>query len=203
MGKLRIGVLASHNGSNMVAVHEASLAPEAGFVVAVVISNNSSSGALAYAREHDIPTGHLSGRTHPDPADLDDAIRAVLVEHDVDWVVTAGYMRKLGPVVRKEFSGRIINIHPSLLPLHGGHGMYGMRVHEAVLAAGDSVSGPTLHLVDEEYDTGAVLAQREVPVLPEDTADTLAARVLAAEHVLLPQEIARIAAERHQRTSGE
>ncbi|MFE3059490.1 phosphoribosylglycinamide formyltransferase [Nocardia sp. NPDC059239] len=198
MAKLRVGVLASHTGSNLRALHQASLAPDADFVVAVVISNNSGSGALAYARDHSVPTRHLSGRTHPDPEALDDAIRATLIGQGVDYVVTAGYMRKLGPVVRKDFSGRIINIHPSLLPRHGGHGMYGLAVHEAVLAAADTVSGPSVHLVDEEYDTGAVLAQREVSVLPGDTVESLAARVLDAEHVLLPQVVARIAAEHHQ-----
>ncbi|MFE3105277.1 phosphoribosylglycinamide formyltransferase [Nocardia tengchongensis] len=203
MGKLRVGVLASHAGSNMRALHQASLAADADFVVAVVISNNSGSGALAYAREQDVATRHLSGRTHPDPEALDDAIRATLVQHGVDYVVTAGYMRKLGPLVRKEFSGRILNIHPALLPRHGGHGMYGLAVHEAVLAAGDAVSGPSVHLVDEEYDTGAVLAQREVPVLPGDTVESLAARVLDAEHVLLPQVVAGIAGEHRQGSSGQ
>ncbi|MFE6861008.1 phosphoribosylglycinamide formyltransferase [Nocardia sp. NPDC057668] len=201
MAKLRLGVLASHNGSNMRALHRASLAADGLFEVAIVLSNNSGSGALEYAREHGVSARHMSGRTHPDPVALDDAIRAVLVEHEVGLVVTAGYMRKLGPGVRSEFSGRIINIHPALLPKHGGHGMWGIRVHEAVLAAGDAVSGPSVHLVDEEYDTGAVLAQREVPVLAGDSAESLAARVLAAEHDLLPRVVADIAREHAARAS--
>ncbi|MEV6388542.1 phosphoribosylglycinamide formyltransferase [Nocardia xishanensis] len=193
MSRLRVAVLASGNGSNLRALHGASLEEEARFAIALVIGNNSGSGALAYAREAGIPAAHMSGRTHPDPEELDEAMRATLVAHDTALVVTAGYMKKLGPRVREEFGGRIINIHPALLPRHGGQGMYGKAVHEAVLAAGDAVSGPTVHFVTEEYDTGAVIARSEVPVLPDDTVDSLAERVLAAEHLLLPAVVQIIA----------
>ncbi|MGV9820066.1 phosphoribosylglycinamide formyltransferase [Nocardia xishanensis] len=193
MSRLRVAVLASGNGSNLRALHGASVEEEARFVIALVIGNNSGSGVLAYAREAGIPAVHMSGRTHPDPAELDEAMRATLVAHDTALVVTAGYMKKLGPRVREEFGGRIINVHPALLPRHGGQGMYGKAVHEAVLAAGDAVTGPTVHFVTEEYDTGAVIAQSEVPVLPGDTVDSLAERVLAAEHLLLPAVVQIIA----------
>ncbi|WP_405135493.1 phosphoribosylglycinamide formyltransferase [Nocardia sp. NBC_01388] len=193
MGTLRLGVLASHNGSNLAALHQASLLPDSDFTISVTISNNSSSGALAYARDHGVPTRHLSGHTHPDTKALDNAMRATLVEHGVDLVVTAGFMRKLGPIVRETFSSRIINIHPALLPAFGGVGFFGNRVHQAVLDSGDKISGPTVHLVDDEYDTGEIIAQSEVPVLPDDTVDTLAARVLAAEHILLPTVVRQLA----------
>ncbi|WP_225731019.1 MULTISPECIES: phosphoribosylglycinamide formyltransferase [unclassified Nocardia] len=194
MPKLRVGVLVSHNGSNLRALHRASLEPDANFEIAAVISNNGGSQGLAYARENQIPTRHLSGKTHPDPDQLDDAIRAMFVEHSVELVVTAGYMKKLGPRTLKEFSPGIINIHPALLPRFGGVGFFGNRVHQAVLEAEAQVSGPTIHLVDAEYDTGEVIAQLEVPVLDDDTVDTLAARVLSAEHILLPAVVRQIAA---------
>ncbi|MFI9411932.1 phosphoribosylglycinamide formyltransferase [Nocardia gamkensis] len=193
MSELRVGVIASHNGSNLRALHKASLSPDARFEIALVISNNSGSGALAYAREHDIPALHMSGRTHADSDDLDDAMRLALVEHSVDLVVTAGYMKKIGARTRKEYSSRIINIHPALLPRHGGQGMFGQAVHKAVLESGDQVSGPSVHLVTEEYDTGEVIAQTEVPVLADDTVESLGARVLAAEHTLLPFVVRQMA----------
>jgi len=193
MAKVRLGVLVSHGGSNLRALHQASLEPDAQFSIESVISNNSGSLGLAYARENRILTQHLSGTTHPDPDDLDDAIRVMFVEQSVDWIVTAGYMKKLGPRTRKEFAPRIINVHPALLPRFGGVGMFGNHVHQAVLDSGSRVSGPSVHLVDDEYDTGEVIAQLEVPVLDGDTVDTLATRVLAAEHTLLPLVVQQIA----------
>ncbi|WP_040698437.1 phosphoribosylglycinamide formyltransferase [Nocardia vinacea] len=193
MSKLRVGVLVSHNGSNLRALHRAAAEPAARFEVVAVISNNSGSPGLAYARENQIATRHLSGKTHPDPDQLDDAIRATFVEHSVELIVTAGYMKKLGPRTRKEFAPKILNIHPALLPRFGGHGMHGNHVHQAVLDSGDTVSGPSVHIVDDEYDTGEVIARLEVPVLADDTVDTLAARVLTAEHTLLPLVVQQIA----------
>jgi phosphoribosylglycinamide formyltransferase 1 len=193
MPELRVAVIASHNGSNLRALHRASLDPGAQFRIVLVISNNSDSGALRYARDHRIPARHLSGRTNHDP---DEAIRAALVEHSADLVMTAGYLKKIGPRTEAEFADRIINVHPALLPRHGGPGMYGGHVHRAVLDAGDAVSGASVHLVSGEYDSGAVLAQAEVPVLPGDTADTLGARVLDAEHTLLPEVVRLLAHDR-------
>ncbi|MQY22836.1 Phosphoribosylglycinamide formyltransferase [Nocardia sp. RB20] len=150
MPKLRVGVLVSHNGSNLRALHQASLGPDAQYEIVAVISNNSGSPGLAYARENRIPSAHLSGRTHPDPDRLDDAIRALLIEHSVELVVTAGYMKKLGRRTRREYAPRIINVHPALLPLFGGPGMFGTHVHQAVLDAEAAVSGASVHLVDDE-----------------------------------------------------
>ncbi|MBB5918188.1 phosphoribosylglycinamide formyltransferase-1 [Nocardia transvalensis] len=194
MSGVHVAVLASHNGSNLRALHRTSLSPDSPFTISLVISNNSGSGALAFARDAGIPALHLSGSTHPEPELLDAAIRSALTAHETDLVVTAGYMKKLGPRTRAEYTSRIVNVHPALLPRHGGKGMYGNAVHEAVLASGDTVSGPTVHLVTEDYDAGPVLAQARVPVVPGDTAESLAERVLVAEHDLLPAVVRRLAA---------
>ena len=194
LSKLAIGVLASHGGTNLQAVIDSCRSGTIDAEVRVVISNNSRSLALERARRADIPTAHLSGATHPDPDRLDGAITETLQRHGVQVVALAGYMKMLGPRTLDAYRNRILNVHPALLPKFGGRGMYGDRVHKAVLASGDSVSGVTVHLVDEEYDHGPVVAQTQVPVLPGDTPDTLAARVLEQEHTLYPETIQRIAA---------
>ena len=189
---MNLGFLASHNGSNMQAVLDACHTGRLAALPAVVISNNVDSGALARARNERIPCFHLSSRTHPDPEDLDREIVDILLEHDVNLVVLAGYMKKIGPVTLATFPGHILNIHPGLLPDFGGRGMYGRRVHEAVLAAGAATTGATVHVVDAIYDNGPVLAQKKVSVGKTDTADTLARRVLAVEHELYVETIDRI-----------
>jgi phosphoribosylglycinamide formyltransferase-1 len=113
--------------------------------------------------------------------------------HEVNLIVLAGYMRKLGPRTLAQYRGRVLNIHPALLPKFGGPGMYGARVHEAVLTAQEKESGATIHLVTEEYDQGPIIAQSRVAVLPGDTVESLAARVLEVEHALFPETLARIA----------
>ena len=189
---LKLGFLASHTGSNMQAIIDACTAGTLAAEPCVVISNNSQSGALARARQENIAAYHLSERTHGEA--LGGAILAAMQRHGVEVICLAGYMKKLGAEVLAAYEGRILNIHPSLLPKFGGQGMYGMRVHEAVLAAGERESGATVHLVDEEYDHGRVLAQEKVPVKAEDTPETLQKRVLAAEHRLFAATLARIAA---------
>lgn len=159
----------------------------------VVISNNSEAVALERARKAGIPRYHISGKRQPGEME-DQAILRTLRAHDVDTVILAGYMKKLGPLTLQAFRGRILNIHPALLPKFGGQGMYGTRVHEAVLQAGETVTGVTVHVVDELYDHGRILAQCEVPVLAGDTVDSLAERVLRQEHRLYPDTLRRIAA---------
>ncbi len=154
---------------------------------AVVISNNATAGALEYAREAGIPEFHLSTQTHSE--NLDDVITDTLKSHAVDWVILAGYMKKIGSQLLEEFQGKIFNIHPSLLPEHGGKGMFGIHVHEAVLASGDTETGVTIHLVDGEYDQGRILAQEVVKVEAEDTPEELAARVLKLEHELYSETL--------------
>jgi phosphoribosylglycinamide formyltransferase-1 len=116
----------------------------------------------------------------------------------VDFIALAGYMKRVPARVVAAFRGRIINIHPALLPRFGGSGMYGTRVHAAVLASGDTVSGATVHFVDEEYDHGEIILQERVPVLKTDTPETLAARVLAAEHEIYPEALRRLAAQQKE-----
>lgn len=158
----------------------------------VVISNNSQSGALERARREGIPAYHLSGRTHPDPRKLNAAILAALQQWEAEVICLAGYMKRLDAAVLSAYRGRILNIHPALLPKFGGRGLYGRAVHEAVLAAGEKESGATVHLVDEEYDHGPVLAQRRVAVMADDDADVLAERVLQQEHILYAEVLQNI-----------
>jgi len=191
--KLRIGFLASHGGSNVQAIIDACRAGELDAEPCVVICNNSDAQVLERARRAGIATRHLSSHTHPSPEDLDAAVLETLLAHRVNLIVLAGYMRKLGTRTLARYRGRVLNVHPALLPKFGGAGMYGKRVHEAVIASGDRETGVTIHLVTEEYDQGAIIAQRRVPVMPDDTVDQLAARVLEAEHALYPETLAKIA----------
>lgn len=163
---------------------------------AVLVCNNRSAEVVSRAEQQGIPAYVLNGVTHPDPDVLDRAILEALQRHACDVIVLAGYMKKIGPGVLAAYRGRIINIHPSLLPKYGGKGMYGRGVHEAVLAAGEKVTGVTIHLVNEAYDEGRILAQGEVPVRPDDTVETLAARVLAREHTLLVETLQSVATGR-------
>jgi len=190
---MKLGFLASHNGSNMQAIIEACKSGVLQAVPAVVISNNAQSGALARAEKEGIPQAHLSSKTHPDPDALDQAILDTLLKHGVDLVILAGYMKKLGDKTLAHYAGAILNIHPALLPKFGGQGMYGIHVHEAVLAAGEVESGATVHLVTDEYDAGAIIAQEKLPVLPGDTPQSLAERVLKIEHRLFAAVLQQIA----------
>ncbi len=189
---MNLGFLASGRGSNMQAVIDACKSGHLTARPRVVISNNSGSGALTRARQEGIPHYHLSGKTHPDPAKLDDAILDALLRHEAELVILAGYVKRLGPLVLDRYAGRIINIHPALLPRFGGQGMYGARVHEAVLAAGEQETGVTIHLVDAEYDTGPIVAQCRVKVLGDDTIESLAQRVLDREHSFLVETVGKI-----------
>ena len=190
---LTLGFLASHGGSSMkaiiAAVRRGTLAAEA----RIVISNNANAPALAYARDAGVPALHLSQSKLGPEGDIDRAIAAALAGAGVDLVVLSGYLRKLGPAVLARFRGRILNIHPGPLPTYGGQGLYGMRVHEAVLAAGERASAVTIHLVDEEYDHGPVVARREVAVEPGDTPAILAARVQALEPEFFVETLRAIA----------
>ena len=191
--RLRLGFLASGGGTNMQAILDACGSGQLHAEPRIVIGNNSRAGALSRAQAAGVPTRHLSARTHPDPLSLDEAICTAMQEQGVELVCLAGYMKKLGPRTLTAFQRRILNVHPALLPRHGGQGFYGERVHAAVLAAGDSVSGATIHLVDGEYDHGPVVDQMTVPVFASDSVENLAARVLVAEHSLFPQTLEKIA----------
>jgi phosphoribosylglycinamide formyltransferase-1 len=182
---MNIAVLASGEGTTLQAVLDACADGRLPARVAVVISNNAAAGALRRARSAGVPTRHLSAATAGGAVQLDQALRDTLLGCGSDLVLLAGYMKRLGPLTVAAFAGRIINTHPALLPEFGGQGMFGMNVHRAVLAAGRRTSGATVHWVDENYDTGAVIAQVRVPVEREDQAESLAARVQAAERELV------------------
>jgi phosphoribosylglycinamide formyltransferase-1 len=160
----------------------------------VVISNNSNAEALVRARQSDIPAYHVSTHTHPTLEQVDTEILRLLRKHDVELVILAGYLRKLGTQTLQWYRNRILNIHPALLPQFGGQGMYGNKVHEAVLAAGEKETGVTIHLVDEEYDHGAIIAQYRAPVLASDTVESLAQRVLVREQSFLVETLGKIIA---------
>ncbi len=178
----RVAVCVSGGGSNLQALLDR-LQDEAPARVVLVLSNRADAGGLERARRAGVPAEVLA-----DPADASEWITR-LGRRDVDLLVLAGYLKLVPPGVVQKYSGRIVNVHPALLPAFGGPGMYGTRVHEAVLASGASESGPTVHLVDEVYDRGAILAQRRVPVRAGDSAALLAGRVLAEEHRLLPEVV--------------
>lgn len=178
----KIGVMASGGGSNFKAIidhiGEGDLEAQCKFL----ITNNGGCGAVNHATTYGIPVYHISGKTHPDQAEYEKALCAVLDERPVDLLILAGYMKKLPDCLVAKMQDRILNIHPSLLPKFGGKGFWGLHVHEAVLAAHETESGPTVHLVSNEIDKGRILAQRKVPVMPDDTPETLQARVLEQEH---------------------
>jgi len=176
---MRVGVLASGGGTNLQALLDSCREPAPARIV-LVVSNTLEAGALERARRAGVTTAVL--HDHQDGAEL----LGVLREHRVELVVLAGYLKLVPTEVVTAFRDRIINIHPALLPSFGGKGMYGHRVHEAVLASGSTVSGPTVHVVTAEYDRGPIVAQWPVPVRPGDTPESLAARVLAVEHEMLP-----------------
>jgi len=184
---VRVAVLASGGGTNLQALLDA-LTDSPLARVARVITNRPDAGAVQRARRSGVPTTVL--RTSDDPAEL---LAALAASPGAELVVLAGYLRLVPPAVVARFRWRMINIHPALLPAHGGPGMYGRRVHEAVLASGAAESGATVHYVDEQYDRGPIIAQARVPVRPGDTAETLAARVLEAEHELLPRVVLELA----------
>lgn len=188
---LKIGFLASGSGSSARAITAALAAGELSGEVRLMISNNKSAAALAFAREQGIPA--LCIPTQADAAAADAKIAAAMAEHGVELIVMSGYLRRLGPATLARYGGRILNIHPGPLPEFGGEGMYGRRVHEAVLAAGVPASGIVIHLVDEEYDHGAPVARQTVPIEPGDTAEDLEARVRAAEPGFFVETLQRIA----------
>ncbi len=189
---LHLGFLASHGGSNMQAIIDACKTGGLDAEPCVVISNNSDSMALQRAKNEGIPHYHISALTHPGSLE-DEEILRTMKRHKVDTVILAGYMKMLGPAIQRAYRGRILNIHPALLPKFGGKGMYGKRVHEAVLAAGEKVTGVSIHIVDENYDTGPIIAQCQVPVQEGDTVDSLAERVLKHEHILYAETLQKIA----------
>lgn len=190
----RIAVLASGGGSNLQAIldHFDALGDRRAGSVVVVGSHRSTAGALERAERRGIPSMVIS----PDARGSTDSIDRLIDEYRVDFIALAGYLKMIPADIVSRFDGRMVNVHPALLPAFGGHGMYGNRVHHAVIKSGARVSGVTVHFVDAEYDHGAIIAQWPVPVFADDDAGTLAARVLRVEHLLYPRVIDALAGGR-------
>lgn len=190
----RVAIFASGTGSNTEALLHGAYRIGSLYRIAIVVSNNSQCGALQIAAMYDIPTLHISAYTHPDTAAYTRTVLKELRRARVDLIVLAGYMKKLPTEVISVYEDRVFNIHPALLPKFGGHGMFGNRVHEAVLASGESETGVTIHRVEGEYDTGAIIAQERVPVVQGDTVETLSERVRVCEHTAYPKVVQQQAA---------
>ena len=185
----KLGILVSGRGSNMTAILDAC---EKGYLqarVEVVISSNSKAKAFAKAKKRKIDSICFDERIHNN---LDGIICEYLRLHEVDLVLLAGFMKKIGPKMLSVFEGSILNIHPSLLPKYGGQGLYGINVHRAVIGDGEKKSGATIHLVNSDYDKGTILAQKSVIVDADDTPESLAAKVLEVEHVLYVETVKKI-----------
>lgn len=192
---MRLAVLASHEGSTLQALIDACAAQTLEAEVVLVVSNNSKAGALRRAVAANIDTRHISIKTHGSEAAANQAIADALSDTKADWVLLLGYMKKMGEAILRQFSGRIINTHPALLPDFGGQGFFGRKVHEAVHAAGVNETGATLHIVGQDYDTGPIIAQIRVPVLSGDDIDAIELRVKTAERKLLVDTLSQIDAD--------
>lgn len=186
---VRIGVLVSGNGTNLQAILDACGRGDIPGEVVVVVSSRSGAYAVERARQAGVPAVVLAPRSFPDREAYDAKLSEVLQAHAVDLVCLAGFLRILTPEFIAQFAGRIMNIHPALLPAFGGVGMYGAHVHEAVLASGVKISGCTVHFVDETPDGGPIILQAAIPVRDDDTEETLAARIAEEEHRLYPEAI--------------
>ena len=197
---VRAAVLVSGGGTNLQALLDAQDRGELGAAnICYVVSNRKAAYALERARNHNVETGVLSKVMQPDPDKYDEQLLDMLRAHGADMIVLAGFLGILGPKVLEAYSGRIINLHPALIPSFCGKGFYGLHVHEAVLARGCKVTGATAHLVTAGVDEGPILLQKAVDVLPGDTPETLQRRVMEqAEWLLLPRAVKMLAEEIEQ-----
>ncbi|MEO8664335.1 MAG: phosphoribosylglycinamide formyltransferase [Ignavibacteria bacterium] len=190
---MNICVFASGAGSNFNSIIEASNKGYLKSKVSLLITNNSRCGASDIAEKNNIETVHISRKIFPQLSEKEysEKFLTALKKHDIDFIVLAGYMKMLDPVVLKEYQNRIINIHPALLPMFGGKGMYGLNVHRAVIASGTKVSGITIHMVNENYDEGKIIFQKCCDVSDDDNEFTLQKKVQKLEHEYYPQVIRR------------
>ncbi len=192
---INIAVFASHSGSDMQALVDGCKEKKIAGKVCVVISNNSDAFVLQRAKNEGIDNYCINTKLYPAADELDKKILMILDSHDIDMIFLAGYLKKIGIPVLQHYKNRIFNIHPALLPKFGGKGMYGMNVHNAVIEAKEKLSGITIHRVNEEYDTGEIVAQTEVKVTERDTPETLAIKILEREHTFLVEVINEIVAD--------
>jgi phosphoribosylglycinamide formyltransferase-1 len=184
---LRVAVFASGGGTNFQALLDHQR-PGGSWEIVLLLTDRAQAGALARAARAGVATAVVATKGR-ELAEVGEEMLGVLEAHAIDVVLLAGYLKLVPPGVVARYAGRILNIHPALLPEFGGKGMYGMNVHRAVIEAGEPESGATVHFVDEEYDRGRILGQRRVPVPPGDTPEALAARVLEVEHRLYPAAV--------------
>ena len=196
MKKLQLGVLASGRGSNFKAILEAIEEGRLDADARLLLVNKRDAGALSIAREHDVPTVVVSKQEFDTRERFLETMLSTLNEHGVEFIALAGYMKKVPQEIISAYRHRIVNIHPALLPLFGGKGMYGHHVHEAVVERGCKVTGVTVHIVDEVYDHGPIVAQRCIPVEEEESPESLAARVLKIEHQLYAETLQLFAEDR-------
>ena len=177
----KIAVFSSGEGSTLTKIHEACQRGNLPAEILLIISNKVHSGAIERAKRHAIDSYLFDTGNNEDTIKTENDLVGLLKQSKIDWILLLGFTRKIGPKLLTAFNNRIINTHPSLLPKYGGKGFYGRKIHEAVLASGDILTGATVHLVNEEYDSGEILSQIDVPVLPNDSATTLEARVKKTE----------------------
>jgi formyltetrahydrofolate-dependent phosphoribosylglycinamide formyltransferase len=189
--KFRICVFASGKGSNLQAIIDAINSGRLNCRICFVMSNNSDSGALEIARKNNIPAFHLSERKFHKES-FEESLLDLLNQFNPDLIVLAGYMKLIPEKVIKKFSNKIINIHPALLPKFGGQGMYGMNVHKAVFEAGEKKSGVTIHILNEEYDRGKIIFQKEVDISECKSPEEIANKILHVEHQVYPEVIQKI-----------
>lgn len=188
---MQLGFMASGNGSSAQAIVRAAALGELAAAPRLMVANRRDAPALAFAQVVGFPSLYIP--TQADPEGADRRLADAMTEHRVDLIVLSGYLRRLGPLILDRFAGRILNIHPGPIPQFGGEGMYGRRVHEAVIAAGVAESGIVIHVVDGDYDHGPVIARQAVPLAPRETAETLEARVKALEPAFFVETLKRIA----------
>lgn len=198
---LALGIFASGRGSNFQAIVQAIQDGKLSAQVKLLISNNPEAGAIAFANTKNIPVEVISSQNFPSREAFVEKLLQTLEFYEVNFIALAGYLKRIPPEIVRKYPNRILNIHPALLPSFGGKGMYGLKVHEAVLAYGCKVTGVTIHLVNEEYDAGPIVLQQCVPIQENDTPETLAERVLQVEHALYPMAL-QLFAENRIRVEG-
>jgi phosphoribosylglycinamide formyltransferase-1 len=189
---MNIAFLASYNGSSAKAITEACFNGDLVASPVLLITNNASAGALEWAENFGLKTAILNNVKYPDPSELDQKIADKLKENKINLVICSGYMKLIGNNTIDAVDGKILNIHPALLPKHGGKGMYGIHVHTAVKEAGDKETGATIHLVNDEYDKGRIIAQKSVPVLETHKVEDIENKVRALEPELYVETIQKI-----------
>ena len=192
MSKKKLAVFASGRGSHLTNLFHAIEQGDIDAEISLVVSDVEGNGAALFAEAKDIPLLLVSAKSASSAIARNQCILEALTFHAIDWVLCLGYLKKVGTKIVEQYAGKMINIHPSLLPKFGGRGMYGLNVHQAVIDAGESISGATVHYVNEEYDEGAIIAQATVDVPSGATPADLAALVLKAEHALLITTLKRL-----------